>query len=93
MVVLFTRDLRLHDHPALAAAVARAERVAPLFVLDEAILAAFGAPNRLAFLLDSLRDLDAGLAARGAALVVRSGDVLARDPPVRAPTSAPSRST
>ena len=76
VVVLFTRDLRLHDHAALAAAVARAERVVPLFVLDKAILAAFGAPNRIAFLLDALRDLDTGLAARGAGLVVRSGDVL-----------------
>jgi deoxyribodipyrimidine photolyase len=60
-VVLFTRDLRLHDHPALTAAVERAERVVPLFVLDDRVLAAFGAPNRVAFLLDSLDDLDAGL--------------------------------
>ncbi len=50
VVVLFTRDLRLHDQPALAAAVERAERVVPLFVLDDAVLATFGAPNRLAFL-------------------------------------------
>ncbi len=76
-IVLFTRDLRLHDHPALTAAVERAERVVPLFVLDDAILSAFGAPNRVAFLLDSLTDLDAGLRERGAALVVRRGDVLA----------------
>ena len=77
IVVLFTRDLRLHDHPALAAAVERADRVVPLFVLDRDILASFGAPNRVAFLLDSLADLDAGLRERGAALVVRRGDVLA----------------
>jgi deoxyribodipyrimidine photo-lyase len=76
-VVLFTRDLRLHDHPALTAAVERAERVVPLFVLDEKILAVFGAPNRVAFLLDALADLDAGLRGRGAALVIRRGDVLA----------------
>ena len=75
-VVLFTRDLRLHDHPALAAAVERAERVVPLFVLDDAILAGFAAPNRAAFLLDSLHDLDAGLRARGGGLVVRSGSVV-----------------
>jgi hypothetical protein len=48
VVVLFTRDLRVHDHPALAAAVDRAERVVPLFVLDDAVLGAFGAPNRVA---------------------------------------------
>ena len=76
-VVLFTRDLRLHDHPALSAAVERAERVVPLFVLDDDILASFGAPNRVAFLLDALDDLDASLRRRGAALVVRSGNVLA----------------
>ena len=76
VIVLFTRDLRLHDHPALAAAVERAERVVPLFVLDDAVLAAFGAPNRLAFLLDSLRDLDSSLRARGGALVVRRGNVI-----------------
>ena len=76
-VVLFTRDLRLHDHPALSAAVERAERVLPLFVLDDAVLDSFGAPNRLAFLRDSLADLDGGLRERGGALMVRRGDVLA----------------
>jgi deoxyribodipyrimidine photo-lyase len=76
VIVLFTRDLRLHDQPALAAAVERAERVVPLFVLDDAVLAAFGAPNRLAFLVDALGDLDLSLRARGGALVVRRGNVV-----------------
>ncbi|HYK07059.1 MAG TPA: deoxyribodipyrimidine photo-lyase [Gaiellaceae bacterium] len=76
-VVLFTRDLRVHDHPALAAAVERAERVVPLFVLDDAVLSAFGAPNRVAFLLDALADLDASLGRRGGALVLRRGNVVA----------------
>ena len=76
-VVLFTRDLRVHDHPALAAAVERAERVVPLFVLDDAVLAAVGAPNRVAFLLEALRDLDGSLRRRGAALVLRRGNVVA----------------
>ena len=76
-VVLFTRDLRVHDHPALSAAVERAERVVPLFVLDDAVLAAFGAPNRVAFLVDALRDLDARLRERGAKLIVRRGNVVA----------------
>ena len=75
--MLFTRDLRLHDHPALAAAVDRAERVVPLFVLDDDILKHFWAPNRVAFLLDALADLEAGLRDCGGALVVRRGDVLA----------------
>ena len=37
-VVLFTRDLRAHDHPALAAATRDCDRVVPLFVLDRRLL-------------------------------------------------------
>lgn len=37
-IVLFTRDLRVHDHPALSAAARDAERIVPLFVLDDRIL-------------------------------------------------------
>ncbi|GGS47906.1 deoxyribodipyrimidine photo-lyase [Streptomyces griseoviridis] len=76
-VVLFTADLRLHDHPPLRAACDGGGRVVPLFVRDRAVDAAgFAVPNRLAFLADCLRDLDAGLRARGGRLVVRSGDVV-----------------
>ncbi|MEU1482013.1 deoxyribodipyrimidine photo-lyase [Streptomyces sp. NPDC005760] len=76
-VVLFTCDLRLHDHPPLTAALDGTEQVVPLFVRDRAVDAAgFAAPNRLAFLADCLRDLDAGLRERGGRLVVRSGDLV-----------------
>ena len=76
-VVLFTRDLRVHDNPALHAAVRSADAIVPLFVLDEAILRGpFARPNRVTFLVDSLRDLRRSLRRRGADLVVRSGDVL-----------------
>ncbi|MEU7059563.1 deoxyribodipyrimidine photo-lyase [Streptomyces sp. NPDC046197] len=76
-VVLFTSDLRLHDHPPLRAALDGSRRVVPLFVRDRAIDAAgFTAPNRLAFLADCLRDLDAGLRGRDGRLVVRSGDLV-----------------
>ncbi|MEU6318597.1 deoxyribodipyrimidine photo-lyase [Streptomyces sp. NPDC047009] len=76
-VVLFTADLRLHDHPPLCAALEGRRQVVPLFVRDAAVDAAgFTAPNRLAFLADCLGDLDAGLRARGGRLVVRSGDVV-----------------
>ncbi|MFE3598764.1 cryptochrome/photolyase family protein [Streptomyces sp. NPDC059142] len=75
-VVLFTSDLRLHDHPALRAALASADEVVPLFVRDRRIEElGFGAPNRRAFLADCLRDLDAELRDRGGRLVIRSGDV------------------
>jgi deoxyribodipyrimidine photo-lyase len=75
-IVLFTSDLRLHDHPPLRAALDGADAVVPLFVRDEAVAdAGFTAPNRMAFLADCLTDLDAGLRDRGGRLVVRSGDV------------------
>lgn len=69
-VVLFTRDLRVHDNPAYAAAMEHCSEVVPLFVLDEALL---GSANRTAFLLEALADLRASL---GGALVVRRGDVV-----------------
>ncbi|MFD0106105.1 cryptochrome/photolyase family protein [Streptomyces sp. NPDC127164] len=75
-VVLFTADLRLHDHPPLRAALAAADEVVPLFVRDPGIHAAgFDAPNRAAFLADCLAALDASLRRRGGRLVVRSGPV------------------
>ncbi|MEU3415072.1 cryptochrome/photolyase family protein [Streptomyces sp. NPDC006658] len=77
-VVLFTADLRLHDHPPLRAALAAADAVVPLFVRDRAVEeAGFAAPNRRAFLEDCLVDLDASLRERGGRLVVRSGDLVA----------------
>jgi deoxyribodipyrimidine photo-lyase len=76
-VVLFTSDLRLHDHPPLRAALDGAREVVPLFVRDRAVAeAGFAVPNRLAFIADCLRDLDSGLRERGGRLVVRSGDVV-----------------
>ena len=74
-LVVFTRDLRVNDHPALSATASGAGRVVPLFVFDDAILAgSFNRPNRTGFLLDSLTDLDVALQALGARLVVRRGD-------------------
>ncbi|WP_037851503.1 cryptochrome/photolyase family protein [Streptomyces sp. NRRL S-340] len=76
-VVVFTCDLRLSDHPPLRAALRGGRRVVPLFVRDPAVDAAgFAAPNRLAFLADCLRDVDARLRARGGRLVVREGDTV-----------------
>jgi deoxyribodipyrimidine photo-lyase len=73
-VVLFTRDLRVQDNPGLAAAARRGE-VVPLFVFDDTLLSGrSGTPNRIAFLLDSLHDLDDSLQERGARLFIRRGD-------------------
>lgn len=88
-VVLFTADLRLHDHPPLRAALEGARQVVPLFVRDRGVTdAGFAAPNRLAFLADCLRDLDAGLRERGGRLVLRSGDVVEEVCKVAAETDA-----
>src|SRR5690349_6497430 len=78
-IVWFRRDLRVHDHPALARAAAEYDRVIPLFVLDPALARLSEA--RMAFMHECLRALDADLRERGAGLVVRQGrpaDVLAR---------------
>ena len=66
-VLWFRRDLRLSDHPALAAA---GDRVLAVFVLDDRLIRPAGTP-RLAFLYDCLRALDADLNGR---LLVVHGD-------------------
>jgi deoxyribodipyrimidine photo-lyase len=72
-LVWFRRDLRVHDQPALAAALAHAS-VLPLFVIDDALLNGRAASvNRTWFMLESLRGLDAALRERGSHLVVRRG--------------------
>ena len=44
-IVVFTRDLRLHDNPALHQARDRARQVVPLFVADPALDATGEAPT------------------------------------------------
>jgi deoxyribodipyrimidine photo-lyase len=73
-VVLFTRDLRVHDNPALHVACAAAERVVPLFVIDPDIRVS---ERRRRFLAECLADLRASLRDRGADLVIREGDPVA----------------
>lgn len=66
------RDLRLHDSPALSAALDHGA-VIPLFILDPALLRP-EAPARRGFLMAGLRALEEDLRARGSRLVVRWGD-------------------
>ena len=69
------RDLRLHDHPALHAALAASDRVIPVYVLDRRLLTGrFASPNRTWFLLGTLRALRDELRALGSDVVVRVGD-------------------
>jgi deoxyribodipyrimidine photo-lyase len=74
-LVWFRRDLRVHDHPALTAAHAAADRLVPVFVLDPRLLRGgrFPSDNRAWFLLESLRELRAALRDRGGELFVREG--------------------
>ena len=73
-IVLFTRDLRAYDHPALVAACEEAERVVPLFVFDgDALARPIASPNKVAFLLGAVADLTSALRDRGGMLVKRHG--------------------
>jgi deoxyribodipyrimidine photo-lyase len=74
-VMLFTRDLRVNDHPALAELCATAEAVVPLYVLDPTLLGR--SLNRDRFLHQSLVDLRSALIDRGSDLVIRRGDPVA----------------
>lgn len=69
-VVWFRRDLRLADHPALAAAAAGADQVVALFVDDERLRRPAG-PPRVVFLDACLAALDESI---GGHLVRRTGD-------------------
>jgi deoxyribodipyrimidine photo-lyase len=73
-IVWFRRDLRVHDHPALRAALDSADTVVPVFCLDDGLLRGRHASGpRTQFLLESLGDLDEQLRARGSRLFVRRG--------------------
>ena len=73
-LVWFRRDLRVHDHPALRAALAEHDRVVPVFCLDDRLLQGRHASGpRTQFMLEALADLDRSLRERGGALVVRRG--------------------
>jgi len=71
-IVVFTRDLRLHDNPALHQACQNARQVVPLFVVDPALPAP---PNRARFLAESLTDLRHQLRQRQADLIIPPGDL------------------
>ncbi len=74
IVVWFRRDLRVGDHPALAAAVGSGRPVIPLFVRDPALMdPARTGPRRLARLERAIAALDRDLRALGGHLVIRSG--------------------
>lgn len=74
-VLWFRRDLRLHDHPGLQHALEHADRVAPLFVIDDRILSGrWQSANRRWFLAAALRSLREELRKRGSELHLVRGD-------------------
>ncbi|WP_310497270.1 FAD-binding domain-containing protein [Sandarakinorhabdus sp.] len=81
-IVWFKRDLRLHDHAPLAAAMAGGRAILPLYIIEPSLWAQRDASGRqFAFLRECLVDLDLSLQARGARLVTMVGeaaDVLER---------------
>ena len=88
-LVWFRRDLRVHDHPALCAALEEHEQVVPVFCLDDRLLhGRHASGSRTAFLLECLADLDEQLAGRGARLVIRHGPPERELPALAAGTGA-----
>ncbi len=76
-VVWFKRDLRVHDHAALVAAVASGAPVMPLYIFEPGYWAQPEHSRRqFDFLIDSLQELDSALASRGNRLVVRTGNAV-----------------
>ena len=66
----FRKGLRVHDNPALTAACADASSVIPVFVLDPWFMSPDRVGvNRVRFLLESLKDLDENLKAKGSKLL------------------------
>lgn len=74
-IIWLRRDLRLHDHAALATALASEGPVQPVFVFDSDILARFSNKDdrRLGFIASALCHIDAELKKRGGHLLVFHG--------------------
>jgi len=73
-IVWFKRDLRVHDHAPLCAALASGRPLLPLYILEPQLWAQPDASARhFDFLCETLADLDRSLRARGSRLVIRVG--------------------
>jgi deoxyribodipyrimidine photo-lyase len=72
-ILWLRRDLRLHDHPALAAARTD-DQMIPVFCFDDGLLKGRHASGpRTQFMLECLGELDEALRSRGSRLFVRHG--------------------
>lgn len=72
----FRRDLRLHDHAALSAALEAHTEVHAVFVFDTQILGKLPVKQdrRLTFIIESLRELEQALEKHGSSLHILHGD-------------------
>lgn len=74
VIVWHRGDLRLHDHPALTAAIAEGVAVIPLLILDDQILArADLTPRRKAWFVQNAEALRRQYRRLGSELIVRRG--------------------
>ena len=91
-VVLFTRDLRVTDNPALWAARGRSGRCRCSSSTTRSSGSRFAAPNRVAYMREALIDLDGRLKAMDGRLFLRRGQVVEEAMRWRA-SAAPRSST
>jgi deoxyribodipyrimidine photo-lyase len=70
-IMWFRRDLRIADNPALLEAIAAADEIVPVFILDKKLIGASGS-KRLAYLGQSLRCLDESLGNSLHVMVIKS---------------------
>lgn len=76
-VIWFKRDLRVHDHAPLMAAVASGAPILPLYIFEPGYWTLPEHSRRqFDFVRDSLEELDAALKARGSSLVIRTGNAM-----------------
>jgi len=70
------RDLRLHDHHALSAALKNGEQTYIAFIFDQKILSLLKnrSDRRVTFIMESLLELEALMNKHGSSLIVRYGD-------------------
>src|ERR1041385_3887931 len=85
----FRRDLRVSDNTALHHASKRAERILPVFILEDALRTGLDVgAARLAFLLKSLEALRDDLKRLGYPLIIRAGKSEIEIPKLCAETGA-----
>jgi deoxyribodipyrimidine photo-lyase len=70
------RDLRLHDHHALSAALKNGEETYVVFIFDNQILNKLSdkKDKRITLIMDALAEMEEILAVHGSSLIIRFGD-------------------